>query len=54
VGLDFNDPELNLEAIARGFGARTAWLTDRHEVESELAAAKSYAGPTFLLIKREP
>ncbi len=54
VGLDFNDPELNLEAIARGFGARTAWLTDRHAVESELAAAKSYAGPTFLLIKREP
>lgn len=54
VGHDFDDPEVDLESIARGYGARTAWLTNAESVERELKAALNHAGPSFLLIEREP
>ena len=53
VGLDFDDPAVDLESIASGYGARTAWLPDAAAVEREMKAAMSHAGPSFLLIERE-
>lgn len=53
VGLDFDDPELDLAAIARGLGARTAILSDPRSVDAEIKAALRHQGPTFLLIERE-
>lgn len=54
VGLDFDDPALDLESIARGYGARTAWLRTAADVKSEIVAALHHPGPSFLLIEREP
>jgi benzoylformate decarboxylase len=53
IGLDFDDPALDLESIARGYGARTNWLRDADSVEQEIQAALQHQGPTFLLIERE-
>jgi len=53
VGLDFDDPALDLESIARGYGARTAWLRDPTMIKHELTASLQHQGPTFLLIGRE-
>jgi len=53
IGLDFDDPALDLESIARGYGARTAWLHDVSSIEGELKAAMEHQGPSFLLIERE-
>jgi len=53
VGLDFDDPALDLESIARGYGARTAWLRDPTMIKHELTASLQHQGPTFLLIERE-
>ena len=53
VGLDFDDPALDLESIARGYGAHTAWLKDASSIEHELKIAMQKQGPSFLLIERE-
>jgi benzoylformate decarboxylase len=53
VGLDFDDPAVDLESIASGYGARTAWLPDAAAVEREMKAAMNHAGPSFLFIERE-
>ena len=53
VGLDFDDPALDLESIARGYGARTAWLRDATMIKHELNASMQHQGPSFLLIERE-
>jgi len=53
VGLDFDDPALDLESIARGYGARTAWLRDATTIQNELRASMQHRGPSFLLIERE-
>ena len=53
VGLDFNDPALDLEGIIRGFGAVTARPTTVDDVEL-VAAARQRQGPTVLLVDRRP
>lgn len=54
IGLDFDDPALDLESIARGYGARTSWLRDATTVVQEIQAALQHQGPSFLFIEREP
>ena len=54
VGLDFGDPTLNLQGIAEGFGARVDRIANPNDVPGVLSKALAYAGPSFLLIEREP
>lgn len=54
VGMDFSDPNLDLKAIAEGFGARVEKIVNSENVPDVLSRALSYAGPSFLLIDREP
>jgi benzoylformate decarboxylase len=53
VGLDFNDPALDLDAIMRGFGAITVSPVDSDEVATVMREAKDRQGPTVLFINRE-
>lgn len=53
VGLDFNDPSLDLDAIMRGFGAMTVSPVDADEVKTVMAQAKERQGPTVVFINRE-
>lgn len=52
VGLDFNAPPLDLEAIMRGFGAVTASPIDDAEVAAAMQAARNRNGPTVVFINR--
>jgi benzoylformate decarboxylase len=54
VGLDFDDPALDLEAIMRGFGAVTARATTVDDVADLITAARERQGPTVLFIERQP
>lgn len=53
VGLDFNDPALDLDSIMRGFGATTASPVDAEEAATVMAEAKNRPGPTVVFINRE-
>ena len=53
VGLDFNDPALDLDAIMRGFGAITVSPADTDEVATVMREAKDRQVPTVLFINRE-
>lgn len=53
VGLDFNDPSLDLDSIVRGFGATTASPVDAAEMQTVFAEAKNRPGPTVVFINRE-
>ncbi len=54
VGMDFSDPDVNLEGIAAGFGARTEKISDVGSIGAILCRALAYNGPSFLVIDREP
>ena len=54
VGLDFNDPNVDLQRIAEGFGARSEKIASREAVSDALSRALAHAGPSFLIIDREP
>ena len=54
VGLDFSDPNVDMEKIAEGFGARVETIDDLEAVGDALARALAHAGPSFLIIDREP
>jgi benzoylformate decarboxylase len=54
VGMDFSDPNIDIRAIAEGFGARVEAITGSDNVASVLSRALTHAGPSFLLIEREP
>lgn len=54
VGLDFSDPNVDLRKIAEGFGARVETIADRDAVGDVLSRALAHAGPSFLIIEREP
>ena len=54
VGMDFRDPNVDLQKIAEGFGARTETLASRDAVRDVLSRALAHAGPSFLIIHREP
>lgn len=53
VGLDFDEPALDLDAIMSGFGAVTACPSDADEVASVMAAARDRQGPTVVFVNRE-
>lgn len=50
IGLDFDDPALNLGKIASGFGAKTVELNSLDEIKEAVASALSHQGPTFIMI----
>jgi benzoylformate decarboxylase len=54
VGLDFDDPALDLDAIMRGFGATTERLIGVADVASAVARALARRGPTVVFVDRRP
>jgi benzoylformate decarboxylase len=53
VGLDFADPNLDMQAIASGLGARTEKISGYDSPGEVLGRALAYAGPSFLIMDRE-
>ncbi len=54
IGMDFNDPDVDLQKIAEGLGARTDKISNQKAVGDALTRAFAHTGPTFLVIDREP
>jgi benzoylformate decarboxylase len=54
VGMDFDNPSLDMQRIAEGFGARTEKIEGLHRIGEVLGRALAHAGPSFLIIDREP
>jgi benzoylformate decarboxylase len=54
VGMDFSNPNVDIQRIAEGFGARTERISSPHTVSDVLARALAHPGPSFLIIDREP
>ncbi|MBN8550866.1 MAG: thiamine pyrophosphate-binding protein, partial [Deltaproteobacteria bacterium] len=54
VGMDFNDPNVDVQKIAAAFGARTGKISESVNVSAAIKEAFGYAGPSFLIIDREP
>ena len=54
VGMDFSDPNVDVQRIAEGFGARTEKIENLQSVGDVLARALAHPGPSFLIIDREP
>lgn len=54
VGMDFTDPDVDVQGIAAGLGARTEKIGSLGAVGDVLARALGHSGPSFLLIDREP
>ncbi len=54
VGMDFRDPDVRLEQIAAGFGARTEKIKDIGSIGGILDRSLAHNGPSFLIIDREP
>jgi len=52
VGLDFDDPPLDLEAIVSGFGAATAHVADDDDIAAIVDRARHHPGPTVLFVDR--
>ena len=49
VGLDFDDPSLNMQGIAEGFGARVESIGTLDSVGDVLKRAHAHQGPSFLI-----
>jgi benzoylformate decarboxylase len=54
VGMDFGNPDLDMQRIAEGFGARVEKLEDVQTIGEVLGRALAHSGPSFLIIDREP
>jgi benzoylformate decarboxylase len=54
VGMDFNDPDVDVRKIAEGLGARTQKIANLGAIGDVLTQALAYSGPSFLVIDREP
>ncbi len=54
VGLDFDDPALDLDAIMRGFGATTERVAEVADAAGAVERALARRGPTVLFIDRTP
>ena len=54
VGLDFDDPALDLDAIMRGFGATTERLSALADVSGVIERARARQGPTVVFVDRKP
>jgi benzoylformate decarboxylase len=53
VGMDFDNPNLNMQGIAEGFGAHTEKIDRLETIGDALNRAKAHSGPSFLIIDRE-
>jgi benzoylformate decarboxylase len=54
VGLDFKNPDLDMQRIAEGFGARTERIENLQSISEVLGRALVHQGPSFLIIDRQP
>jgi benzoylformate decarboxylase len=54
VGMDFTDPDVNMQGIAAALGARTETIDQPGAIGDILGRALAHAGPSFLIIDREP
>lgn len=54
VGMDFDNPCVDVRRIAEGFGARTEKIADLQTIDAVLERALVHPGPSFLIIDREP
>ena len=54
VGMDFSDPEVDLQKVAEGLGARTGEITNSEMIAETLSNAFDYCGPSFITFRREP
>jgi benzoylformate decarboxylase len=54
VGMDFANPDLDMQPIAEGFGARSEKIESARTIGEVLDRALAHPGPTFLIIDREP
>jgi benzoylformate decarboxylase len=54
VGMDFDHPNLDMQRIAEGFGARTERIENLQMIDDVLERALAHPGPSFLIIDREP
>jgi benzoylformate decarboxylase len=54
VGMDFGNPDLDMQRIAEGFGARTEKIKSLQMISEVLGRALDHRGPSFLIIDREP
>ncbi len=54
VGMDFDNPSLDMQRIAEGFGARTEKIENLQSIAEVLGRALAHRGPSFLIIDREP
>lgn len=54
VGLDFNNPGVDVQRIVEGFGARTERIDNLQTIGEVLGRALTHRGPSFLIIDREP
>jgi benzoylformate decarboxylase len=52
--MDFADPDLDMRAIAEGFGARVETIASREAIPDVMQRALAHQGPSFLIIEREP
>ena len=50
VGMDFTDPNLDMQAIAAGLGARIERVGDAGSLGDLLGQALAYSGPSFLTV----
>jgi benzoylformate decarboxylase len=53
VGLDFDNPDLDMPRIAAGFGARVEKIDKLSQIADVLDGALRHRGPTFVIIDRE-
>ena len=54
VGMDFNNPNLDMQRIAESFGARSEKIEGLQSIGEVLGRALAHPGPSFLIIDREP
>lgn len=54
VGMDFDNPKLDMRGIAEGFGAHTEKIGNLQTIGEILGRALARPGPSFLIIDREP
>ena len=54
VGLDFDDPDVDVLKVAEGLGARCGRIASLESIDEVLTQALAYAGPSFIVIDREP
>jgi benzoylformate decarboxylase len=54
VGMEFDNPSLDMRSIAEGFGARVEKIETLQDVSGVLQRAHAHQGPSFLIIDREP